>query len=121
MTTRQDVRDAEQLARDMRQKIAAKAPSTEGAAYRPFVLQLLSTWDHMKSDGSISMRELHQGLVLLGLEPTAGAVQELYDEVDEESAYTVTAEKLLEFIISRDPEQAFRRNQNEFVADNEST
>ena len=121
LTTRQDVIDAEELARDLREKIASRAPSTEGVAYRTFVLQLLRMWDHMKSDGSISMRELHQGLVLLGLEPSAGAVQELYDEIDETAAYMVTAEKLLEFIISRDPQQAFRRRHNEFVADDEST
>jgi len=114
MTTRQDVLAAEELGRRFREALAAKAPAD--ADFATHVRDTVRAWDLMKTDGLISVRELHQGLVLLGIvDATGGAIQELFDELDEEGTDRVTLEDVTEFVLEREADEPFRRRDNEYL------
>ena len=93
--------------------VEARAPSCEDSAEH--LRHVIRSWDHTKTDGLVSERELHQALVLLGLDPSAGAVQELFDEIDEEGTYRVSTQDLTDFVLHRDDSRPFRKHTSSFV------
>mmetsp|Transcript_36905 Transcript_36905/g.92224 ORF Transcript_36905/g.92224 Transcript_36905/m.92224 type:complete len:470 (-) Transcript_36905:465-1874(-) len=128
LTTKQDVLDAEVLAQRMRAAVRAAAPlSVEeqtaeyfaSAAYKAYVRELMSWWEGSgtSADGHLSVKEMHIGLVLLGVvDGTAAAVQELFDEIDVDGGDSITLEEMQDFIVFGDDNALFRRRDNEYIS-----
>jgi len=120
LTTRRDVLDAEALARRLRATVRERAPSqktTDGFTshlYKSYVRELVGEWEGQgaHTDGHISVREMHEGLVLLGIEDgSAGSVQELFDEIDTDGGDSVQLEEIADFIVFGDDNALFTRRE----------
>ncbi|KAL1514577.1 hypothetical protein AB1Y20_003671 [Prymnesium parvum] len=116
LTNKKDVLAAERLAGQLRDKFSEGAP-IDNTKYKDYVLDVIVQWDLGKEErDKISLRELHQGIVLLGIEnASAGAMQELFDEIDDAGAYSMPIARLAEFIISGSDSTQFSRRESNFL------
>lgn len=94
MPTEEDARDSRILADDLRRKVD-EALRAEGGPSS--LMDMLESWD-LGENGAVSLKELYISVVLIGLEPSAAALQLLFDELDTNSSYSLTIEDLTDFM-----------------------
>ena len=93
LTTEEDVLGAKKLGLALKRKIAQMLDTSEYES----AVDILEVWDS-NGNGSLSLKEFHETLVLLGIECEAGPIQLLFDDIDYDGDYQVQLCELAEYI-----------------------
>ena len=87
-------------------KVADGEPAARPVACpTPALINLLQEWD-LGANGVVSLAELFQALLLLGIEGSASAVQLLYDRIDSDDSFHLTYDELAAWFVAEEPEAA---------------
>ena len=94
LPTEEDVVEAASLGKELKSRIRAEARKTHTT-----ILDMLCLWD-LNEDGTVTMKELHQAIVLIGLtEVTAPVVQALFDQISA-GEYKLGVEVIVEWAMN---------------------
>jgi len=100
MPTAEDMEDATRLGRELRAAVCAVVPMQDVGA-SCVLIDLMQEWDTSDS-GKINLHELHQAMVLQGVEGSAGAVTGLFDRMDANGNYTMGFDEFAQWLHSTD-------------------